>query len=691
MVLTWRNVDAPDFGRSLEGIRTFGNLFGDAISGLDRGIATFDAAKDREANSAFAMDLLKFQDPAAYKAALASGSVFAGVDPRRLSQASIASAGSRVNELLGQKTAEMGIEREAYGFDRRKMVDGKMDAAAPLLAGAYSAAREGQGKFDEYIRANPALANLPYNEAQALISGSINTEAKGVDIASGRLGMDQTRQNMRFGEGRFKNEMTEFGWRSEDRELSKQVDAALMGADLNSMDPASAQAYIRGLGITDPRVYNAAIQRVQGLNFGTGGGTPAAGMLAAATGGDYSNVPFAAVKDMIGGKEGPDNLGGYGAIAYNTPGGKNAAGVPNPGKPLTEMTLGEVFDFQRGPMRQATRGRRGPNDVGSTGVGKYQFESMTLAENAEKAFGKDWRSQKFSPQVQDRIAETLFDRVKGNPAQLRNTWAAFQNAPSPQQLQMSGAATAVGLTTRAGERNANSMAPAYMAAINDTRPPGEVIAGMKKNSIYKGKSENELLEMIQMVQNEAAASGKAITPAYAAAILEQNPRSNNPGMLRKLINTVTDPFGLFDYSNNNPAPTPNRGRVSEAIRAYGSGQTQSEVMGNVDAGIVGAQLQQYQQAYALAQQRLAQARQAALSGRRVDVRALEADVMRIGSIVGQYEAGLRGDPARTSFGAPPAPPPRPVVRNRPATSGTPVRTPRNAEERRAMWMQALGR
>lgn len=138
---------------------------------------------------------------------------------------------------------------------------------------------------------------------------------------------------------------------------------------------------------------------------------------------DYSKASFADVKDLIGDKEGPASLGGYNAIAYNTSASANAAGVPQ--KNLTGMTLGQVQDFQKNVMRPLTRGRRSPGDVGSTGVGRYQFESRTLAENAEKTFGAGWRDVVFSPENQDRIAATLFDRVKGNPALLKNTWAHF--------------------------------------------------------------------------------------------------------------------------------------------------------------------------------------------------------------------------------------------------------------------------
>jgi hypothetical protein len=165
----------------------------------------------------------------------------------------------------------------------------------------------------------------------------------------------------------------------------------------------------------------------------------------AGTSGSFANIPFAQVKQRIVGREGPAALGGYSALAYNTPDGRNAAGVPQPPKPLTSMTIKEVLDFQRGPMRAATKGYRNRTgqwtkpDPGSTGVGAYQFESRTLAENAKLALGEAWMNAPFTPQNQDRIAETLYNRVRGNQAQLASTWAVFSGGGTTQEIATSAA------------------------------------------------------------------------------------------------------------------------------------------------------------------------------------------------------------------------------------------------------------
>lgn len=163
---------------------------------------------------------------------------------------------------------------------------------------------------------------------------------------------------------------------------------------------------------------------------------------------DLSKVPFAAVKDTIGNMEGPAALGGYDAQAYNT-GNGNSAGLDRGFKP-TQMTIGEVMDYQKNVMRPKTRlvgTTPGQKRIGSSGIGRYQFEHDTLAQNAEKAFGANYRKVPFTPENQDRVAETLYNAVKDNPALARNTWAA-----------LSGRKVSVGAQSDIGEQATDTMA-----------------------------------------------------------------------------------------------------------------------------------------------------------------------------------------------------------------------------------------
>lgn len=89
----------------------------------------------------------------------------------------------------------------------------------------------------------------------------------------------------------------------------------------------------------------------------------------------------------------------YDSVVYN---------LPSPRRP-TAMTLGEIYDFQPS-LTRASRGRRGPNDPGSSAIGAYQFIRGTLRTAAEGVFGAGWRNQRFSAGTQDRMAQWLYAR-----------------------------------------------------------------------------------------------------------------------------------------------------------------------------------------------------------------------------------------------------------------------------------------
>lgn len=250
---------------------------------------------------------------------------------------------------------------------------------------------------------------------------------------------------------------------------------------------------------------------------------------------DYSQVPFSEVRSRIIANEAGPSVGGYNALAYNRPGGGNLYGVHSP-SPLITMTIGEILDFQRNVMRPLTRGRRGPNDVGSTGAGAYQFESGTLAENARLAFGPDWRSVMFSPGNQDRIAETLYNRVRGNPTMLRNTWAAFQpghgGSGGDSAAAANAAAQAAEQEAQSRERILQGMRAATDQAVQQARLGDMRAAGLDREASLEEDLNRKRAEAAQRIQQLQVgveqmrrggnASPEDIRRAEAAVAAQQN-------------------------------------------------------------------------------------------------------------------------------------------------------------------------
>jgi len=653
MALTWRNVEGPDFGRSLEGIRTFSNLFGDAIGGLDRGLATFDAAQDKRANNTFAMDLLKYQDPAAYKAALASGQVFANVDPRRLSAGSIQAAGSRGVDLLNQKIGEFGLERDAYSFDRRKTTDTNQDAAAPLVAGAISAGRQGADAFSKYMASNPALAKLGLADATALATGALDAESKGVGIDTGRQSFQQSG--------------TRFGWETQDRATAEEADSVLAQISRNSFDGDSAMTALNGMKGISPKVYNAVMGRLGGM-FTGGGGSSASDMISGAVGGMGGGGSGDVTRIITGGGKG--NLG----IGY----------VPD-----SVQNLGQAVEFGK------SLNRRGQE---SSAMGVYQIVQSTMESVAPTVLGPDWKSKPFDFASQDAVARKIFQNTGGDPTKLRQQWtsldpataqrisrmpweqarqviAAGESKADPRALALGQVATDQGVRNASMERNANNPANTYAKSAGDGRSVGEVAAGLTSDPVFKGMDVGYINEQLRLVQSYARKSGKTINAAVASDILRNSVTSSWASRNLPSILGGGDKQGVYIDG----------GAARRYVDEYKQGNVDNAVLANANsAQAQGAQAQAkgvYDQAVARYQR--AQAAQA--RGANIDLRPLEGAVNRAASMLSAATGAIGNNPAIASFNRPDAP--QPIATSRRAGAG-PLRVTQ-APTRRDIWMRAI--
>lgn len=154
----------------------------------------------------------------------------------------------------------------------------------------------------------------------------------------------------------------------------------------------------------------------------------------------FKPKPWEEVKDLVAGKESYD----YDTIAYDRLQGdgskKNLAGIVAP-KPISQMTIGELNDWQEAEMRSKSRAyglnipgrqeelrRQGfRSDPGSTGVGRYQFEKSTLEGTARELYGDNYRNVKFDPDTQEKLASHLYYKSAARgPEALGNTWHALR-------------------------------------------------------------------------------------------------------------------------------------------------------------------------------------------------------------------------------------------------------------------------
>ncbi|MNO13154.1 Soluble lytic murein transglycosylase precursor [compost metagenome] len=174
--LTWRNVDAPDFGSSLRGLAASGAMVDNALSRISEGLSQFRDNQRRTNDQQVIMNSLRYTDPKAYQEALATGAITSGIDPQSVSPQVLASLGSRSGDLLRQAALGQNMESQRYNLDRTRTLDTAGDNARGAAARLYGIQ-------------DPTLAALQPQEQAQVASNQVN-------LAGGRIRNDTSQFNL---------------------------------------------------------------------------------------------------------------------------------------------------------------------------------------------------------------------------------------------------------------------------------------------------------------------------------------------------------------------------------------------------------------------------------------------------------------------------------------------------------------
>ena len=405
--LTWRNIDAPDFRASMEGYSRFSELLGDSIGNLQRGVNTFEREQDKQQEAAFQRETAKYGSAELLAQALQQDPTL-GLKADRISPQALDAAQGRVNMLMGREDARLGIidktadiENDAYVRGRAKDANVVTDALKPIFAQVQAAnaegTPEGRARAQAIIKQNEALFAQATPETQAaLLSNGMDWQKQGLSLSSDIL----------------RNEQAEFEFTNAKEAYAQDKKAqdifANIQQDPSVSDATSAIASLNTLGLTDGAQYNKVRAAII-ANYGGGGNEYA-----------QTTVEGAVPTGDAGG--GGANRSYRGGSAYNAVLGDGKFGLPR--KPISEMTMGEVFEFGRNTLipnsKKAGVGRDSRGLLGSSAVGAYQTTSSTLKAYGQKIYGDAWKTTKFTPAVQDTIGEAIFnDNKRGN---LKKTW-----------------------------------------------------------------------------------------------------------------------------------------------------------------------------------------------------------------------------------------------------------------------------
>jgi hypothetical protein len=242
-----------------------------------------------------------------------------------------------------------------------------------------------------------------------------------------------------------------------------------------------------------------------------------------------------------------------------------------PPKPLTQMTMGEVYDYGQNVLRPETRdagfGKLGGRTVGTSAVGAYQFVGGTLEKYAKEIFGNDWKNQQFTPEVQDEMARRLWEDSKdGN---LKKVWEGLPNSrpgayadlsweEMKQQIwqhEIGGApvsslernavnsALEIGLSNNASDLNSNSVVSAYVDNISFNGSFDDALEAAPE--WMKGIERGKLRSAIDRVKTRARSKkSPALNDAQALAILQRSEEQQS------FLGDVGDFFNVFGTDND---------------------------------------------------------------------------------------------------------------------------------------------
>lgn len=502
--ITWRNVDAPNFSGVGDSIRTFGNMMGNATTGLSDALGNFQNSARQEAGNAVMMNALQYQDPNEYRNALASGALFQGVDPSLVNQRTLQGLDERAGTLLTQEGQQGTNDYNAYRLGRLQNTDAAMDAASPAARQLSLAYQSGDPKQIQAAQAavGDALSTLPADE-QLRMQG----------ILQGQSGNALNQQRTRFDLG------TSMRDDADTQAAIGVMSQITRGAENPNDARILAEAYSSQLSPT-------AQARLQG-------------MLSQSYPGVYGNNAGASAPGTAGTKAGSPYDTTFGFTATSTP--------------ITQMSMGDVVTHQQGMK----------NNLGASPVGAFQINQATLQDFAPKVFGADWQTQPMSAENQDKLGKAIFEsRKDGN---LKDTWAALPNSATGaykdmtwEQIKPIIAQAEVGadplalvnaaqgsqavstlasgmIGARSMQDNRGGLNTDFLGAIGNDAPVGEV-ADKLLSGDFKGADKNWVVARL----NDISQRGN-MSPALAAAVMRRATTNVPEGYISRGLDAL-NPF-----------------------------------------------------------------------------------------------------------------------------------------------------
>jgi len=524
MALTWKDVAAPNYSGVQQGFESFSNMLGNALSSAERGLGKFDAGVSEKVNNELALRASKYTDAASYNAALADGSLVAGVDPKRISQENLRFMANRSNTLLQNQDLTGRIAKQEYDFTDQKNDDTARKNASGFITQYWDLNSKGDKAGAQ------ALLNDPVNKAlfAALdLKDQTDVLSKGFEYGNS----DQQFRTTEFGFDRTKEDYADK--KAADEAIAKVRPKITSYTEWERLrfgnDPA-----IKGLS---PAALRAADSYFAGLfPVGGSGNSPGTTGSTGSTGSGGSSHAYMA------------------GSPYNAVFGHGTYGLPD--KPVDQMTIGEAVEYGRNVLIPATKGKIGKFGkdskgnvipLGTSAIGGYQFTQETLRTVAPIVFkDQPWQTLNMSPENQDKMARYLFEKNKGG--NLQAIWeglpdarpGAYKDKTFDQMkplifLKEAGSAdlNAMNAAAKAGneqKQSRGSQAPIYAqfpAAAKSEEDLGTVASKLTSKGTFKGANTDYVADTLKTISDRYD-----MVPAVAGLILSNAyTRATGPGFI----------------------------------------------------------------------------------------------------------------------------------------------------------------
>lgn len=557
MALTWRNVDASGLGASAGALEASGRMFNNAFKGLQSGLNNWQANNIANNDSALIADSLRFQDPAALREALLSGSLMAGRNPTQFSPQALQAVDGRQRELLQLAAGQEQLSNNQYTNQRNRDQNAIQDNARTGVGQLLQAAARNDGAGVETALANnsQALGQLAPDQLSQLLSSTQGLQG-----------------------GNLRNQGSQFDLNVARRNDADTQAAMAAGVDVqrNAIDPLGlTQELSQRFDELSPGAASQLSRQFPGAFAVGGNNAPAGG------GGFASTIPFAETRSYVG-----NILQMSGEVT-----GSNREKAQKLMPALIQQESGGDVNAV-GPITRSGERAQGSTQVmpatgQNPGYGVSPMKDNSPAE--QRRFGEDYLTAMLDKY--DGDTERALAAYNAGPGNV-DSW--IREAPGAGQID----ATQAELGQLTMTNNTRGGAAQDLAANFGSNATVGSVAKQLVESDFAGADQNNVVSMLNSIVSR---SQGAINPAQAGAILQRNIDTSGYGGSRNIEDLTGNWFM--------PGVGVNTENVDKAIAAQRSGQSESQLLAGNDITRLSASITQAQENASQARQAYQQAQQ----------------------------------------------------------------------------------